>query len=80
MEGEDVIHRYTLADQGSPTLGLYDRLGRVRIRLGLAAEGFPILRLLDAEGELRALVGLADDGSPLIQFMDERKQPTWTMR
>ena len=59
---------------------MYDRLGRVRIRLGLAAEGFPILRLLDAEGELRALVGLADDGSPLIQFMDERKQPTWTMR
>jgi hypothetical protein len=61
-------------------MGLYDRTGKVRVRLGLAAEGSPVLRLLDREGELRAVVGLAGDGSPFIQFMDEQKAPTWTMR
>ena len=61
-------------------MGLYDRLGKVRVRLGLAAEGSPVLRLLDREGELRAVVGLAADGAPFVQFLDETKQPTWTMR
>jgi hypothetical protein len=71
---------YSLAEQGSPTLGLYDHAGKVRVRLGLAAEGSPVLRLLDRDGELRAVVGLAADGSPFVQFLDEAKQPTWTMR
>ncbi len=42
---------FRLAEQGSPTMGLYDKDGKVRVRLGLAAEGSPVLRLLDADGE-----------------------------
>jgi hypothetical protein len=61
-------------------MGLYDKDGKVRVRLGLAAAGSPVLRLLDRSGEMRAVVGLAEDGSPFVQFVDEQKQPTWTMR
>jgi hypothetical protein len=61
-------------------VGLYDKAGKVRVRLGLAAEGSPVLRLLDQDGELRGVVGLASDGSPFIQFLDEQKAPIWTMR
>jgi hypothetical protein len=80
VEGEELAHKYGLAEQGSPTLGLYDATGKVRIRLGLAAKGAPVLRLLDHTGELRAIVGLANDDTPFVQFVDEAKQPTWTMR
>ena len=69
--------RYTLADQGSPTLVSYDRAGRVRSGW-VSPPGFPILRLLD-RGELaRWWVWLMTEA--LIQFMDDQKQPTWTMR
>jgi hypothetical protein len=61
-------------------MGLYDRSGKVRIRLGLAAEGSPVLRLLDHDGTMRAVVGLASDGTPFIQFQDDQKEPTQTMR
>jgi hypothetical protein len=61
-------------------MGLYDRNGKVRIRLGLAAEGSPVLRLLDHDGTMRAVVGLASDGTPFIQFHDDQKKPTQTMR
>ena len=61
-------------------MGLYDRTGKVRVRLGLAAEGSPVLRMLDADGEMRAVVGLADDGTPFVQFLDEHKAATQTIR
>lgn len=61
-------------------MGLYDRSGKVRVRLGLAAEGSPVLRLLDKDGTMRAVVGLASDGTPFIQFQDELKKPTQTFR
>lgn len=69
---------YSLAEQGSPTLGLYDEAGKVRIRLGLAAEGSPILRLLTAEGELKVIMGLDGDGAPVLQFTDSEGKPTWS--
>jgi hypothetical protein len=79
-EGGELHHVLTLAEQGSPTMGLYDRTGKVRVRLGLAAEGSPVLRMLDADGEMRAVVGLADDGTPFVQFLDEHKAATQTIR
>ena len=50
VEGDEVTHRYTLADQGRRRWGCTTTPGEVRVRLGLAADGFPILRLLDARG------------------------------
>ena len=67
-------------EQGTPTLGLYDKSGKVRVRFGLAAEGAPIVRLLDRDGKLRALIGLATDDTPFVQLLDPNEQPTRTLQ
>ena len=54
VEDGELRHPYALAEQGSPTLGLYDHTGKVRVRMGLAAKGAPVVRLLDHAGEMRA--------------------------
>ena len=71
VEEGELHHRNRLAEQGTPTMGLYDQRGKARIRLGLTADGAPVMRLLDKDGTVRALVGLASDESPFVQFMDE---------
>jgi hypothetical protein len=81
VEEGELHHQNRLAEQGTPTLGLYDQRGKARIRLGLTAGGAPVMRLLDHEGTVRALVGLANDESPFVQFLDgSGKKAVWTQR
>jgi hypothetical protein len=81
VNGSELHHQNRLAEQGTPTLGLYDQRGKARIRLGLTADGAPVMRLLDREGTVRALVGLANDESPFVQFLDgSGKKAVWTQR
>ena len=65
---------HTLAQQGSPTVGLSDEDGKVRARLGLAADGSPVMRMLDTEGEVRALIGISDDGSAVLRVPRRARQ------
>ena len=72
---------YSLAEQGSPTIGLVRQRRQGPRATGSGRRGVTrCLRMLDRDGDLRAVVGLAADGSPFVQFLDEAKQPTWTMR
>ena len=80
VEDGELHHENRLAEQGTPTLGLYDQRGKARIRLGLTPVG-PRDALLDHEGTVRALVGLANDESPLSSSSTGRARTRcWTQR